>query len=247
MVALALELIVGLPVAPDGKDLVRALLKRNDIGEGNTLVVIIPELVVLDDEIDLHLQQLVAVVGRGTEAEALRNLLLNLVECAVRLSKLHVTVEAITLKLFKLIGRLAHHVGHTLSSLKVRGSVGHHNVVSGHEHRHLTAQRRVVIDLLERVTRKTQAPQHPLVLGPILRHDVGQLVVHVILDAACSVALLRRLFTDDLRPHRPLGRERLHHGLSLELDDRLSEKRVIHTTGTRPRLGAVLDLHPQQF
>ena len=84
-------------------------------------------------------------------------------------------------------------------------------------------------------------------LGPILRHDVGELVVHIRLHALGGVTRLGRLFTDDLRPHRALCRERLHHGLSLELDQSFRQKRVVHPAGTGPRLGAVLDLHTQQL
>ena len=138
-------------------------------------------------------------------------------------------------------------MGDTLSRFEVRRAIGHHNVVCGHVHRHLPPYRRVVIHLLERVTGKTQAPQHPLVLRAVLNHAVGQLVVHIVLDAPRCIALLRCFFADNLRPHRSLGRERLHHGLSLELNDRFSEERVVHTAGTGPRLGAVLDLHPQKL
>ena len=81
----------------------------------------------------------------------------------------------------------------------------------------------------------------------ILDHHVGQLVIHVFLDACSGVLLLCGLFADNLRTHRPLGWERLTHSLGLELDDSLSQQWVMHTTCAGPRLRAVLDLHTQQL
>ena len=81
----------------------------------------------------------------------------------------------------------------------------------------------------------------------ILDHHIGQLVIHISLDTLRGIALLVSLFTDNLRAHWPSGRECLHHGLSLELNQSFGEERVVDAAGTRPRLSPVFDLHTKQF
>ena len=106
----------------------------------------------------------------------------------------------------------------TFSGLEVTSTVGHDDIFSRDKDRDLPSKVWIVVDLLEGVTRQTQAPQHPLMFGAVLSHHVGQLVVHVSSDTNRSVLLLRGLLTDDLGLNRASGGERTHHGLSLELD-----------------------------
>ena len=83
--------------------------------------------------------------------------------------------------------------------------------------------------------------------GAILDHHIGQLVIHVFLDALCGVLLLVGLFTDNLRTHRPLGWECLAHSLGLELNYSLRQQWVMHTACAGPRLSPVFDLHTKQL
>ena len=84
-------------------------------------------------------------------------------------------------------------------------------------------------------------------LRAILDHHIGQLVIHIFLDACSGVLLLYSLFTDYLRTHRPLGWECLAHSLGLELNYRFGQQWVMYTTCTGPRFRTVFDLHTQQL
>ena len=248
VIALLLQLVVRVPVAPDSQDGLRRFLDGDHVGDSNLVLrLVLGILVIWEHEVNVHLQQFVAVVTRRAEAHFLRDGLLNLIEAIDRVIHLDFAVEAFCLQLLEFIRRFTHHVSDALCRLKVGRAVRHHHILGGDIHSRLAAKARIVVDLLEGVARQAQTPQHPLVLGPILRHDVGELVVHIRLHALGGVTGFGGLFTDDLRPHRALGRERLHHGLSLELDQSFRQERVVHTAGTGPRLGAILDLHTQQL
>ena len=84
-------------------------------------------------------------------------------------------------------------------------------------------------------------------LGPELTHDLGQLVVHVLLDAASRLNLLWRFFANNLCTYRPLGGEHLGDGLRLEAHHGLGNHRVEHAAGSLPRLRAVFVLQAQQL
>ena len=84
-------------------------------------------------------------------------------------------------------------------------------------------------------------------LGTILRHDVRKLVIHILLHASSRIALLRGLLTYQLGPNRTLCRERLHHGLGLELNHSFRQDGVEHPACTGPRLRAVLHLEAKQL
>ena len=135
----------------------------------------------------------------------------------------------------------------TFSRLEITGTVRNDDIFSRDEERNLPSKVRVVVDLLEGVTRETQAPQHPLMFRAILFHHVGQLVVHVSSDTNRSFLLLRGLLADNLRLDRTSGGERTHHGLGLELDQCFGKQGVVYTTRPRPRLGAVFDLQTKQL
>ena len=84
-------------------------------------------------------------------------------------------------------------------------------------------------------------------LGAVFLHHIGQLVVHVILDTDSRCFLGWGFFTNNLRFDRASSRERAHHGLGLELDQRLGQHRVVHTASAFPWLTALLDLHAKQL
>ena len=151
VVALGFLLIVWVPVATDGQDRLGSLVDGHDVGQRDTVVVLIPILVVLDDEVDVHLQQLVAVVSLGPEAQLLGYLLLYLVKCISRLRQLHITVEPCGLQARKLVHRFTEDMGDAFSDFQAGRAIRDDHILCGHIHRHLTPQRRVEIHLLERI------------------------------------------------------------------------------------------------
>ena len=224
VVALLFALIFWVPVASDRQDGLRSLIEGHHIGNRDfTFGFLFGVLVVREHEIDVHLQQLVPVIGLSPEPHLLRDGLLDLIEGIRRLRHVDITVEPRDLQLVKLVRGLAHDMGDAPSDFQAGRAIGYNHILSGEVHRSLTAQCWVVVYLLEGVTRQAETPQHPLMLRPILDHHIGKLVIHVVLNPGRSVTLLRGLLTDDLRPHWPLGRERLGHGLGLELDQRFGE------------------------
>ena len=84
-------------------------------------------------------------------------------------------------------------------------------------------------------------------LGAVLLHHLGQLVVHVLSNPGSSFLFLRGLASDDLGLDRTHCREGLHDGLGLELDRTLHQDGVEHTTRTRPRLGSLFVVQTQQL
>ena len=84
-------------------------------------------------------------------------------------------------------------------------------------------------------------------LGAVLLHHLGELVVHVVLNADGRLFLLRGLLADDLGLDRTCGREGLHDRFGLELDRALHQQRVIHTACTGPRLCALVIFEAQQL
>ena len=135
----------------------------------------------------------------------------------------------------------------TLSGLKTAGSERNDDVFRRNEHGNLPLHRRVVVDLLKRITRETQGDEHALMVRAILKHLLRQAVVHVLLDTLSRLHLVYGLFTDDLGTHGTRSGEGLHDGLGLELDRSLHEEWVRYTTGSRPRLHAFLVLETEQL
>ena len=74
----------------------------------------------------------------------------------------------------------------------------------------------------------------------VLLHLLSQLVIHVISDTNRGVLLLRSLFANDLGLDWPHRRERLNNRFGLELNCRLHQQRVEHTTRTGPRFCPIL-------
>ena len=161
----------------------------------------------------MALHQDVAVVVQIAEARLFILGLLNVGLFACGVAQLDVTVKARLLELDDVVLGLAHDVCQAVASVHISRAVRQDDVFCGHKHRHLTPQIGVVVHLLERRACGWQRPQHALVLWPELFHHVCQLVVHVGLDTLRSLLLLRGLFTQNLRAHRPLGGERLRDGL----------------------------------
>ena len=133
----------------------------------------------------MALQQDVAVVVEVREPGLLVLGFLNIVLRAVRLGQLDVAVKATGHQFLDVVAALAHDVGHALTGVQVRGTVGQHHVFGRDEHAHRAAEVGVVVHLLERRAGRREAPQHALMLGPIFRHLLGQAEVHVLLHPHC--------------------------------------------------------------
>ena len=75
------QVVIGPPVASDGQHLACAFLQRHYIRQRNAghLTLVILVLIAFKVQIDVHLQDLEAVIFRGSEAEFLSDLLLDLV------------------------------------------------------------------------------------------------------------------------------------------------------------------------
>ena len=211
VLAFEVQLVIFTPIASNGQYIVGPLddcnyVRQRDAGR---LAVVVQVFKALEVQVNVALQQDVAVVVQITEAGLFVLGLLNvgLLSCGV--AQLDVTVKARLLELDDVVFGLAHDVCQAVASVHVRGAVRQENVFCGHKHRHLTPQIGVVVHLLERRACGWQRPQHALVLWPELFHHVRQLVVHVGLNAPRSLLLLGSLFANDLRAHRPLGGERL--------------------------------------
>ena len=84
-------------------------------------------------------------------------------------------------------------------------------------------------------------------LGTVLRHHLGQLVVHVVADTLTSLFLHLVDGTDDLGLDRALRREGLDNRLALEPHSRLGQHRAEHAAGTGPRLSTLFVLHAQHL
>ena len=134
MLTLGVVLIIWFPVAADSQYLVGALLnsdhvRQRDASDLTVLLVLVAGHVIFD----VHLEDLVAVVGSGPKAQLLGNLLLDFVQRVGRLTQLDVTVEASHLKTAHVVLGLAHHVGYPLSRLQVRRAIRHNEVFGWHE------------------------------------------------------------------------------------------------------------------
>ena len=84
-------------------------------------------------------------------------------------------------------------------------------------------------------------------LGPVLHHHIGKLVVHIRFDASSSITFCRGFFANKLRTHWSSSGECLHNGLSLKLDHSFAEKGVVHPASTGPRLCSVLNFKPEEL
>ena len=76
-------------------------------------------------------------------------------------------------------------------------------------------------------------------LGSVLNHALGKLIVHVVAYALSGLFLFLGLFADDLGLHRPLSRESFHHGLSLELNEGFRQQWVVYTACAGPRFATI--------
>ena len=140
MVALELLLVIGVPVAPDSQNSGGCFVEGNHVGQRHVSVVIVAVLVVFDHQVDVHLKQLVPVIGLGAEAQLLRDLLLDLVEGVGRLANIGVTVEPVTLQLLQLVRGLPHHMGDTSSDFQAGRAIGNNDVIRRDVHRNLATE-----------------------------------------------------------------------------------------------------------
>ena len=127
-----------------------------------------------------------------------------------RITQLNVTVEPSYLQLAHFILGLAHQVSDALGCLNVGRTVRDDHILCRHEHRHLATQTRIVVNLLERCTCQAKVKQHALVLGAVLDHLLGHLIVHVHTDTFSSFFFELVNRTHDLCLHRASGGESLH-------------------------------------
>ena len=211
VLALEVQLVIFAPIASNGQYIVGPLDDGNYVRQRNAcwLAVVVLVFKPLEVQVNVALHQDVTVVVQIAEAGLFVLGFLNVGLLACGVAQIDVAVKACLLELDDVVLGLAHDVCQAVASVHVSRAVRQEDVFCGHKHRHLTSQIGVVVHLLERRACGWQRPQHALVLWPELFHHVCQLVVHVGLDSPRSLLLLRSLFTDDLRAHRPLGGERL--------------------------------------
>ena len=110
VLTLDLECVFLFPVAVDRKNFICATVNRDDVRQGDLILVLIARQVV----VDLNLVDLIAVVVRQRVALLISFLLLNICVHLRRLTQLDVSVEPSHLQFLQVVLGLAHHVRHTL-------------------------------------------------------------------------------------------------------------------------------------
>ena len=95
---------------------------------------------------------------------------------------------------------------------------------------HRAVLERVEVHFLERRAHNRQIKEHLIHLRVILFHLVGDLVVHVLLDALSLLHKLLALRPNHVHTHRATGRKQLPVRLSLKLRHRLGQNRVNNAT-----------------
>ena len=173
--------------------------------------------------------------------------LLDVVVYGLGLTQVQIAVEPSRLQLADVVLGLAHHMRDPLSVQDARRAVGDDEVFSRYEHCRLPLHARVEIHLLERASSQPQGVEHPLVLRAVLRHHLGELVVHVIAHPVSGFFLEPVDGTDDFCLDRALRREGLDDGLALEAYGSFSQHRGEHSAGTVPGFCALFVLHAQDF
>ena len=208
VLALELELVVFVPVAAHRQDGVGATDHGDHVRQRN-LRLVFAQRVALEVQVHVGLIQRETVVVQVAEAGLFVLGLVDLADGFVRVTDLHVTVEASFLQLDDLVLGLAHDVCQAVASLDVGRAVGQEDVFGRNKNRHLAVKAWVEVDLLERGAGGGERPQHALVLSAELLHHLRELEVHVSLDTLRGFFLVRGLFADDLGAHRSGSRERL--------------------------------------
>ena len=238
--------VVFFPVTADRKHDPRRLVDGDDVGP-RYAVGIGEGLRQVDVHVHLQERATGVVLVSLLLTSQLGVLLLDVRQVFLGIRQLDVAVEAHNLQLTDLVVRFLHHMREARADAEVRGTIRHHEVLSGDENRRRTLQNGVIIGLFEGRTRQRQPEQHQLQLVAILGHLLSDEVVHLVLDAVGLICLLRRQFTHDFSADRPAGGHQLAHCLRLEPHHGLCQHRVVHPGGPCPRLRAVLDLHTQQI
>ena len=249
VLTLGVESVPLVPITSYGQNLSRGLFYRHNVRQrdASLLAILVLVLVALEVKIDVHLQHTVAIILECRHAHLLGLLLLDVVELMRRITQVHVHIEPSFLQLGDLILCLTHHVRDPLGTLQTGCTVGHNDVFCGDEHRNLTANARVVVDLLERRASQGQVPQQLLMLWPVLSHHFSELVVHVFTNSCRCFFFGGCIFAQNLCLHRACGWERLHDAFGLEAHNGLCQHGVKHTTRALPRLRTIFVLQAQQL
>ena len=154
-----------------------------------------------------------AIVVASREARFFIFAFLNVARKFVWLTQFFVNVKPSVHQFQEVVLTLAHPVGNAMAGVNFRDAVRQDHIFSRNKHRHLTTDTGVKVHLFKRRTGTWQVPQHFLVLRAVLRHLLGELVVHVFLDTHRRFFFLWRFFTNDLCTYRPFGWEGLHDGV----------------------------------
>ena len=243
MLALLFALVAFFPVPPNSQHVLGSALDGDHVRKGDAVLVFKSRQVI----VNVNLKELETVIISKRVALLFGLLFLNVGEDMYRIAKVDVTVEASHLQLLDLVRRLPHHMGDALGVIDIRRPIRHNNIFSRQEDSNLPPHCRVVVDLLKSRASQAKRVQHPLMLGTILNHLVGQLVVHVILDTLRSLFLHLIHGTHDLSLNRTSSRESLRDHFRLETHSSFRQQGGVDTTRTRPRLGALLILHAKDF
>ena len=114
-----------------------------------------------------------------------------------------------------------------------------------HELAHRAVFQRIEVHLLERRAHNREIKEHLIHLRIILLHLVGDLVVHVLLDALSLLHKLLALRANNVHTNRATSRKQLPVRLSLKLRHSLGQNRVNNAARTLKRLRALLIFHAQ--
>ena len=244
MLPFCVQFVAFIPISADSQAFAATFFDCDDVRQGNSgrFAIFIDIFKPFKVQIDVHFKDFEPVIRLRTESHLLGNLLLNFIKGIVGFTQVNVGIEPGNLEFAHLIFGFTHHMGDTVSRMKVRGPIGDNQILSRNKDGGLAVQAGVKVDLLESITGQSQAPQHALMLRPELSHHICKLIVHVSSHPGSRLFLLRCFFAYDLGLHRASGREGGHHNFGLELYDGLSQKRMVDTTSPNPGVGPLFYL-----
>ena len=145
------EIVIFAPITSNGQDIVGSFDKGYYVRQRDTcgLVLVVLVFKPLEVQVNVALQQDVALVVQIVEAGLFVLGLLDVGLLTGRVAQLDVAVEACLLELDDLVLGLAHDVRQAVAGVQVSRAVRQDDVLGGHKHRHLTPKVRVVVHLLE--------------------------------------------------------------------------------------------------
>ena len=108
-------LIIWLPVATNGQHVAGSLFNSNYIRQcdASLLTLLVLVLIAFQVKVYVHLQEFEAIIGSGSKAHLLCNLLLNFIEHVIRCAQINITVKPCDLQLTQLVLSLTHHMSNT--------------------------------------------------------------------------------------------------------------------------------------